>query len=426
VFALKKAFPADFLWGTATSAYQVEGGICNDWSQAGHDAGAGVAHAERYREDFEWAQSLNTNAFRLSLEWARLEPQEGVWDSAAEAHYLRVFEALQEAQLEPMVTLFHFTLPVWFAAKGGWTRAENGVYFQRFAERVAQRFGHCARLWITLNEPMVYVFKCFDEGLWPPFIQDRSLALRVFQNLLRGHTLAYHSLHANAKQIQVGIAKNFTLLEPLNRLHPGDQMQAYFQDRIFNRAFVMALMEGHFEMYLPGSGKITVPMDPAMMGSLDFLGVNYYTRFRVNARGAHLTPSNAPSSDLGWEIYPEGLFKVLQLAQSLTAARQMPLYITENGLADATDLLRGPFLTAHLAQLAQALHAGIPVKGYFYWSLLDNFEWAEGYGPRFGLLDAERRLRPSAKLYQSLIQAAQAEPQPAKTKIALKNQTWPR
>lgn len=407
MFALKNTFPADFLWGTATSAYQVEGGIRNDWSAAGHDAGAGVAHAERYDEDFQLAHGLGSNAFRLSLEWARLEPEEGVWDTQAEAHYLRVFAALKAHQLTPMVTLFHFTLPVWFAQKGGWTRSENVVYFQRFAERVAERFGDCARLWITLNEPMVYVFKCFDEGAWPPFVKDRKMALRVFQHLLKGHALAYHSLHAVGPEIKVGIAKNFTLLAPLNRFNPLDQLQAHFQDRIFNRAFVMALMEGHFEMFLPGSGQIKVPFDATLKGSLDFLGVNYYTRFHVNAQGAHLTAPGAPHSDLGWEIYPPGLLQVLHLAQRLTTARNLPLYITENGLADATDLLRGPFLTAHLAQLAQAVRAQIPVKGYFHWSLLDNFEWAEGYGPRFGLADAERRLRPSAKLYQSLIQAAQ-------------------
>lgn len=407
MFSLKGVFPHGFLWGTATSAYQVEGGIINDWSQAGHDAGAAVGHAQHYRQDFQAAQSLGCNAFRLSLEWARLEPAEGVWNSAAEAHYLRVFEALRTLQLEPMVTLFHFTLPIWFAAKGGWTRPENVADFRRFVQRVAQRFGTCARFWVTLNEPMVYVFKSFDEGVWPPFVKDRALALQVFQNLLQGHTAAYLELHQALPQAQVGIAKNLTLLEPLRPWHPLDRLQAYFQDRIFNRAFVLALMQGQFEMFLPGTGQIKVPFVPEMKGSLDFLGVNYYTRFHVNAQGAHLTPPNRPRSDLGWEIYPEGLYKALQLAQHLTQ-NQLPLYITENGLADTQDQLRGPFLTAHLAQVAAALQAEIPLKGYFYWSLLDNFEWVEGYGPRFGLLDADRHWRPSAKLYQALIQVAQS------------------
>jgi beta-glucosidase len=396
-------FPPDFLWGTATSAYQVEGGICNDWSAAGFDAGSGVEHYERYSEDFGHAADLGTNAFRLSLEWARLEPQEGVWDLAEIAHYQAVLDSLRAHDLEPMVTLFHFTLPEWFARKGGWTRSENLRYFTRFVAKIADSFGSQVKLWITLNEPMVYVFKCFDEGTWPPFVKDRSLALRVFQNLLQGHAQAYAILHQASAQVQVGIAKNITCLESVSAWSPLAIMQAYFQDRLFNRAFLEAVVKGQFKLLLP-TGKLQIGPDPLLMGSLDFLGVNYYTRFKVNAKGEHLNASGAVCSELNWEIYPDGLLKALRLAHQLTQALNLPIYITENGLADANDRQRGPFLTAHLRAVLLALAEGIPLKGYFYWSLLDNFEWAEGYEPRFGLLDSQRQWRPSAYLYKALIQ----------------------
>ncbi|PIQ24996.1 glycoside hydrolase family 1 protein [bacterium (Candidatus Blackallbacteria) CG17_big_fil_post_rev_8_21_14_2_50_48_46] len=400
-------FPPDFLWGTATSAYQVEGGIQNDWSEAGIDAGQACNHVQRYAEDIEQAAALGTNAFRLSLEWAKLEPEPGVWDSAAEAHYHEVFNQLEASGLTPMVTLFHFTLPLWLARRGGWLNPEILPAFERFAGRIATCFGKYVKYWVSVNEPVVYAFKSYEEGSWPPFQTERRKALQVFLHLLQGHVLAVKQIRRQSPTAQIGIAKNLTLLEPYRPWHPADQAQSRFQNKIFNQAFIEALITGVLKLWVPGAGKISLQLPPSDRGWLDFLGINYYTRFKVNAQGAHLLSPQAVLSDLGWEIYPEGLLKMLRLADQWSG--HLPLYITENGLADASDLQRGPFLLAHLRVLSQALAEGLPIKGYFHWSLLDNFEWADGFEPRFGLLNAERQWRPSARLYQGLIQAARQQ-----------------
>jgi beta-glucosidase len=213
-------FSPGFMWGTATAAYQVEGGINNDWSKAGLDAGEAVDHYRRYEEDFQAATEMGTNTYRMSVEWARLEPRPGEYNLEAVAHYRTMLRSLKAKGITPMVTLFHFTSPTWFAESGGWTQAENIQHYLRFTRFIVGELKDEVRWWLTLNEPLVYAFKCFDEGTWPPYQKSRPLALQVIKHLIQGHGEAYRIIHELDPDAKVGFAKNITLLQPHFPLNP--------------------------------------------------------------------------------------------------------------------------------------------------------------------------------------------------------------
>jgi len=396
------SFPAGFHWGTATASYQVEGGISNNWSAAGLDAGAAMQHFERYEADFGLAAEMGNSLYRLSLEWARIEPRPGEFDEAAIAHYREMLKSLQRKGIQPMVTLFHFTLPVWFEEAGGWTQPENIVHYTRYVERMARELGEHTYYWNTINEPLVYAFKSFDEGTWPPFKKDRNLSLRVVKHLILAHAEAYRIVHAQDPLASVGFAKNITLLQPNWPLNPLDQAMTSLQSYLFNEAFWEAIETGQLSFQVPGLEPIVIPYNANLKGSMDFIGVNYYTRYLITATGAQRTLPGVPVTELNWEIYPQGLLHVLRLANRHAQRLQIPIIITENGLADEHDGQRPTFLVQHLYAVWQAIQEGIPVRGYLHWSLLDNFEWADGFEAKFGLLDAQRQWRPSARLYQQI------------------------
>ncbi|PKL76389.1 MAG: hypothetical protein CVV27_10540, partial [Candidatus Melainabacteria bacterium HGW-Melainabacteria-1] len=227
-------FPEPFMWGTATAAYQVEGGISNNWSAAGVDAGQAINHYQRYDEDYAQAQTMGNNAWRMSIEWARIEPEPGRYDMQAVAHYRKMLQALRRRGLEPMVTLFHFTQPIWFEQKGGFSKEENIQDFVRFASFAAAQFKDEVSWWCTLNEPVVHAFKSYDQGAWPPFAKDRNLALRVIRNLILAHGRSYRAIHAADPIAWVGFAKHITLLEPHWPLNPADQLMTSLQSYLFN------------------------------------------------------------------------------------------------------------------------------------------------------------------------------------------------
>lgn len=397
-------FPDGFLWGTSTAAYQVEGGLSNNWTAAGLDAGKSVEHWQRYEEDFEQARKMGTNTYRMSVEWSRIEPERGKYDAAAIQHYREMFESLRRKGINPMVTLFHFTVPVWFDAKGGFTKEENIDDYIRFVNFIARTFKDEVNWWNTLNEPLVYSFKSYDEGSWPPFQKDRNLALRVARNLMLAHGRAYRAIHAQDPIAWVGFAHNVTLLEPNWPLNPLDRVMTSVQSYLFNEAFWDSISKGELDFSAPGLDRVYIPYNRDLHGSMDFIGINYYTRFMVRANGSTFTRADVPLTDLKWEIYPGGMLEVLRLAAPHAKQLGIPIIITENGLADSKDSQRPKFLLSHLAQIWQAIEEGIPVRGYMHWSLIDNFEWIEGYEPRFGLMDADRKWRPSAYLYQRIIE----------------------
>jgi len=382
-------FDARFLFGTATSATQIEGGCRNtDWYEF---AAAGGAHGDslevacdhwvRYREDVELSARLGLNAQRLSLEWARIEPEDGRFDEHALERYRSEVAALVDAGIEPMVTLHHFSFPLWLARRGGVLAPDMPQRLETFARRVGRALGRSVRTWITINEPNVLAAQGYLFGVWPPAKRQPAHLPKVILQLRKAHRLAYRALHEFIPNARVGLAHHLRVATPKTQSLL-DRAGASLLDFVFNRLF------------------LDLPQD--------FIGLNYYSRDLVRfapdrPRDLFLERSvdpNSDVSDLGWEIYPEGLGQLLREL----AARKLPIFITENGIADAADTLRPGFLLSHLGQVARAVKEGIDVRGYYHWSLLDNFEWSEGYTPRFGLYALDyatqtRRLRASGDLY---------------------------
>ena len=394
-------YDANFLFGSATSAHQIEGGNYNDWaewerksaprlaagvtyrtdygqgptpvwqeiktaakSEANYISGEAAGHYTRYAQDLATAQSLGLTAFRFSVEWSRVEPQKGTYDQAAIAHYVDVAKACREHGQEPFVTLWHFTLPVWAAAEGGW---ESEIVVRRFAE-YARTMGEAlkphAKHITTLNEPEVYSAMAYLRGIWPPQRHSPARYARVRRGLVQAHIGAYDALKAMSPEFEVGFCTSQTLFEATHRLL-----------QVANDYFVKRLA--------PHS---------------DWLGVQYYLKRSFGRRKL------AKKNDMGWELHPEGHYEVL----TRLARYKKPMFVTESGLADAADKHRAWYIEESLASIAKATSEGVDCRGYFYWSLLDNFEWHEGFWPKFGLIEVdrttmERRLRPSAKHYAKLI-----------------------
>jgi beta-glucosidase len=408
-------FPAGFLWGAATAAHQVEGGLRNDWTAFeatpgaiahGDTAAVAVDHYRRYDEDFALAAGMGHNAHRMSIEWARIEPQRGEWDESAIAHYHAVFASLKRHGLKPMVTLHHFTNPVWVADQGGWCAARTVEDFARFAALMGREFGSEVDTWITVNEPNVYAFQGHDAGYWPPRRKDREEALRVIAQLVKGHAAAYRALHrtdrvdadGDGRAAMVGVAQHVAIFDAFAFWSPIDHGAAIVNDRIFNRAFLAGATTGELRMEVPGLRGVR-GFEPAAVSAMDFIGVNYYTRWRTQGMNDRVLTPGAPTTAIGWEIYPEGLYRALRLANDYTRlpdGRRVPLVVTENGIDDRDGTRRSAYLVRHLQQVARAIADGMDVRGYLHWTLMDNFEWAEGYAPKFGLYRVDRR--PGADL----------------------------
>ncbi len=417
--AARFVFPPGFLWGAATSAHQVEGGNTNNdwsaWEEAGRvlaPAGLACDHYHRFREDLDLAQNLLHNAHRFSLEWSRIEPEEGRFSEEALQHYRDVLEALKARGMEPVVTIHHYTIPRWLAAKGGWDDGEIEKYFLRYVTRVVDAYGDLVRWWITLNEPVVQVFKGWLAGQWPPgHVGDYPKAMQAIRRMLRVHVLAYHAIHERRSDAMVSIAKHCLAMTPNHPNNPFDRLSTWSRNFLFNNLFIEALHTGR--LALPGQFFERLPFGR----TLDFIGINYYTRDFVRNTGFNLpgiiglsgTLENerriGKRNDLGWEVYPEGLGHFLRTFRRY----KLPLLITENGIPTRDEDDRWGFMYLHLWQVMRAMSAGVPVIGYLYWSLLDNYEWAEGYNARFGLIGVNfetqaRLVRPSARWLAEVIE----------------------
>ncbi|OGG55752.1 hypothetical protein A3D71_00895 [Candidatus Kaiserbacteria bacterium RIFCSPHIGHO2_02_FULL_55_20] len=378
----EKKFPSGFLWGAATASYQVEGGIENtDWAQAARDGkvppcGSACEHYTRFENDFDIAKSLGHNFHRFSVEWARIEPEEGRFDEREVEHYRNVLRALRVRGLEPSVTMWHFTLPLWFSETGGFERSDSPKIFARYCAYVAGKLGDQCTHFTTINEPMVYAGKGFWEGLWPPFRENILRHLHVVSALAAAHRAAYKAMKKVRPEIQVGVTKHNIFFE--SNSNPFNIVLHVFIDWFWNHRFLQ-LIYGH----------------------QDFIGLNHYHHKKFGT-----TPREraaAVRSDMGWELHPASLY------HSLIALKRygLPVYVSENGLADAVDSRRTEFIKNAVRSVHRAISEGVPVKGYCYWSLLDNYEWASGYGPRFGLVEIdyatqERRIRKSAYVYKQI------------------------
>ncbi len=403
------AFPAGFLWGAATASHQVEGNNrWNDWwaaETAGllpHRSGDACNHYELYEQDFDLAKSLGHNAHRFSIEWSRIEPEMGVWDNAAVEHYVRVVQALRARGIEPIVTLHHFTNPLWFARRGGWLRPDCHEPFARYVEHIARHLPD-VKYWVTINEPTVIAKHGYATGDWPPFIKRSprrvELALRGFA---RGHLAAHRVLRRVCPDARVSFAHSAPSVMPCNEHRALDRFSAWVRDWILNRHF--------FEL-------IGVRLDrrASDSSSLDWVGLNYYTRQTVRHRwsgramlvGEECSDPHhedlSERNDFGWAVCADGLRHVLQRYSELG----LPVMVTENGIPSARDEMRVKFIRDHVRAVAEAIAAGAPVAGYLHWTLMDNFEWALGTTAKFGLAavdsQSQRRVaRPSASFYAEI------------------------
>ncbi len=426
-------FPESFRWGAATSAHQVEGGNTgNDWwrfeqipgaIRGGDRSGAACRHFERFDADFALAEADGHNAHRLSFEWSRLEPAPGRFDAGAVAHYHAVLESLRRRGLLPIVTLHHFTNPLWLADEGGWEARTVVDRFEAFVRFCAREFGGEVDWWCTVNEPEVYAFRGWSEGVWPPRVRDDSRALGVIANQLEAHGRAYRVLHAedrwdadgDGRAVQAGFAKHRPQLEALRPWHPLDQLVAYFERRVFNEAVERAAIDGVIDLSIPGARGVRREL-PELKGALDWYGLNYYTRWMVRAFGdpVHVARPGARVQDLGWEYHPAGLEQAL-----LAAARfGRPILVTENGVADTNDTLRPRAIVEFAEAMHRAIAGGAQVLGYLHWSLLDNFEWSDGTHGRFGLYGVDfaddarpRTRRRSAEVLARLARANAITPE---------------
>jgi beta-glucosidase len=395
---VSRAFPRGFLFGCATSAYQIEGGIENDWSdweragrckEAGTRCGRATDHWNRWERDVELLAELGAQAYRFSVEWARVEPRPNEWDDAAIARYVAIADALRAKGIEPFVTLLHFTHPTWFHESCPWHRLDQDapLRFGRFAERVTSALGERVRFYTVLNEPSVWLSAAYLKGKIPP---GRTSLLELYsaaKGLVRGHIQAHAAIKRAHPSAQVGIAKHYMHFSPSRGTSLLDRLAARSVAHQFNHAMIQAMVK---------------------RGVLDFLGINFYSRVYVE-----LFPSMSVFyedrdgrgiNDMGWEIHPRGLTEAI-----LDMHRyRLPIYVTENGIDDRDDSRRAAYIHDHLAAALDAIDAGADVRGYLHWSLLDNFEWLEGYHPRFGLYGVdyatlERKLTGGGDYYRRLI-----------------------
>ncbi|MBN1178859.1 MAG: glycoside hydrolase family 1 protein [Anaerolineae bacterium] len=412
-------FPPDFKWGTATAAHQVEGSNENNdwwlWEQQdgrikeGHRSQPSCNWWEQAEEDFDRAAALGQNAHRLSVEWSRIEPREGYFDDAALERYRTMLQALRERGIEPMVTLHHFTTPLWLVEIGGWENRRVVHFFNRYVARVVEALGEFCDLWCTINEPNVMTALAYVRGIFPPGKQSLRLAMQVARNLLRAHAAAYRRIHVLQPEARVGFAHHEHIFDPANPRSPLDCWAAGMQHRSFNCVFTDSVVRGWWMLPL-GFG-------PAwrLRKTLDWIGLNYYTRdvvaFDAQAAGELFARKfHQPGAELldgGYgEFYPQGIARSLKRLSRFG----LPIYITENGLPDADDDQRPRALLTHLYQVWKVIQECVPVMGYYHWTLVDNFEWAEGWTMRFGLISLsletqERTPRPSAYLYRDICQA---------------------
>ncbi|TSA45638.1 glycoside hydrolase family 1 protein [bacterium] len=385
----KLKFPDGFLWGAGTSAYQVEGGIeRNDWAVNRKLKPAGLAcdHYHKYREDFALAKKMHHNAHRLSLEWSRIEPMSGVFDDHEIAHYLEVLKCLRKNKIKTFVTLHHFTNPIWISKQGGWAGAKTVWYFRRYVSKVCQALGQYVDFWITINEPNVYVGTSYTVGVWPPFKKSLIQSYFVYRNMLKAHNEAYRIIHYFFPHAQVGFSQDLAYNEPVDKRRFLDRLVVVLADW-FNVGFTYKRTKN------------------------DFIGLNHYFHNCLKfsfSKFVDRKTGKGDSTDKCWEIFPQAIYEVLLQLKKY----DLPIYITENGIADKRDAKRARYIESYLREIHKAIGRGVDVRGYLYWSLLDNYEWPmseknTGYEMKFGLVEVDfktlgRAARKSAGYFAAI------------------------
>lgn len=419
-------FPDHFHFGASSSAHQIEGNnLHNQWwhfeqepgrIKNGDKSGQAADHYTRFAEDFADLKAMYHSAHRLSFEWSRFFPESPtVLNNKAVQHYHRVLDTLRSHDIEPFVTTFHFTIPAWFAEMGGFEEAENIRYYLDFVRFLVEEYGTKIRFWCTINEPNIYASFAYVIGEYPPAKKSIATAFRVVGNLLKAHGKAYRIIKERLPDAQVGLVVHLPVFAPHRKRSWTDKLAARLADWFFNGIILEALQ----------TGKIHFPVGffeqhDYIKNSNDFIGLNYYVRMFASPKHALATALNLLHADFGafqrtgterltqsgWTVYAKGLYKCLK---RLHKKFGLPMYITENGIATDDDEWRKDFIRKHLRQVHKALEKGMDVRGYFYWSNLDNFEWSLGFEPRFGLIHVDyddnfrRTVRESAWFYADII-----------------------
>jgi len=413
-------FPKHFFWGASTASHQVEGGLYNQWSkwelehakelaQTAHQrlswlpgwqaikdqaeepdnyvSGKGVDHYRRYQEDFEIARKLNLNAFRFTLEWSRIEPEEGAWNAEAINHYKTYIKEMRAKKLEPFLNIWHWTMPVWFAEMGGFEKKQNLKYFKRFIEKISEELLEDVQYVLTINEPNVYASFSYLTGEWVPQKKSLTSFWRVYWNLSKAHKIAYEVLKAKRPDLSIGLAAQLGNIQSKRPHNVFDNTSTKWMRYFWNWWFLNRTKRHQ-----------------------DFIGINYYFTDYYTGVGKKINPT-VPVNDLGWYMEPEGIYPLL--LRTWTRYKQ-PIFITENGLADASDEHRRWWLEETIVAMERAISEGVDLRGYFHWSLLDNFEWKYGWWPEFGLVKVDRKhgmqrtVRPSAKWFAEMIAKMQS------------------
>lgn len=396
-----KKFPEGFYWGAATSSYQVEGGIENcDWAKAATNGrvplcGSACNHYNRYESDFDLAKSLGHTAHRLSVEWARIEPEQGQFNNEAIAHYRNVLQALHDRGIKPFVTIWHFTLPLWFSESGGFERTDSPEIFARYSAYVVTQLKDLCEHFSTMNEPNVFATQGWINGEWPPFKYSEKpwvrvdnqpktrrkkilfgiQYLKVVKNLSKAHCIAYDKIKHISPETKVSLVQHIHVYLPTKGVSNNIKriMSNYFQNSHFlNKTYK----------------------------KLDEIGVNFY---QASQYGIELTNRK---TDFGWNYTPEYIYDALILVKKY----RLPMFISEAGLADADDSDRIEYIQKQVLGTWRAIEKGADVRGHMYWSLLDNYEWALGFGMRFGLIAVDyetqkRTPRPSAYVYKQICES---------------------
>jgi len=386
---MNKKFPKNFLWGVAYSSHQVEGNNENnwtDWEEKGRpEEKSGVAcdSWNRYKEDHKLANDLGCGGFRLSLEWSRIEPEEGKFSKEALDHYRKILQNIKKQGMKRVVTLWHWTSPIWFEENCGWHKKESVEYFSKYCAKVMKELGDEIDIFLTLNEPANPLVQGYLTGSFPPGKRNVFLCSKAKNNFIKAHKNCYEIVKKNFPRLPVGITQFCITLETGKTL--------------FFLAPIIKKIQNYFNWhFFDGSSEYH-----------DFIGVNYYTTYFLSLIPPFSVRKTTKGrrTDMGWGVYPQGIKEVLIDAKKRF---ERPIYILENGLADSEDKYRADYIEEYLEKVHEAIEEGADIKGYFYWSLLDNFEWNFGYGPKFGLCAIEkktldRKPRKSYFAYQKII-----------------------
>jgi len=415
----KLRFPENFFWGVATSSHQVEGGNRNNWTEwekrnarrLAHEAkskygetsiwskiknkaakpdnyisGKACCHHTMYEEDFDLMQSLEINSYRFSIEWSRVQPEKGIFNEEALKHYEKVIDALLRRNITPFVTLWHTALPIWVENEKGWESPKTIGYFCRYAEKVAERMKGKVKFWITINEPMVYAAASYLKGVWPPQKKSPLSSLNVVKNIISAQKKVFRILKKTDRSSKIGVANHLLHFNKLDDTLVSSLLELILGKWLWNDYFISKTKD-----------------------YVDFIGVNYYDCF--NIKYGFIDHEISRFMQLRWNPHPDGIKEVLRSLKKYNK----PIYITENGFIQlggkSKDTARVEYIKKIIKSISESIKDGSDIRGYFYWSLFDNFEWEKGFWPTLGLVSIDyanmkRKKRLSAMEYSKIIKSA--------------------